>query len=250
MKHPFLAGGVALAAALNLAPALALGRLADVSVVDRDTGEVLTAHPHRGDFFVEGRPGARYSIRIRNAQGRRVLAVTSVDGINVVTGESAAPDQRGYVFDPWASYDIAGWRKSDAQIAAFEFTAVPRSYAARTGRADNVGVIGVALFREQQQRPVAPAPKLEAPADRYREQAANSRSLDPARAPSLGTGHGAREASVVTQVAFERARIEPDEVIRVRYDSHANLVALGVIRDAPAPRRPDPFPGAGYVPDP
>ncbi len=240
MKHPLVAAGVALAATLVLSPAFALGRVVDVSVVDRDTGEVLTAHPHRGEFFVEGRPGARYSIRIRNVQGQRVLAVTSVDGINVVTGETAAPDQRGYVFDAWASYDIAGWRKSDAQVAAFEFTAVPRSYAARTGRPDNVGVIGVALFRE---KAAAPAARLEAPAPaaEARDQASNSRSL--------GTGHGAREPSVVTQVAFERARTQPDEVVRVRYDSHANLVALGVIREPQ--RRPDPFPGAlGYVPDP
>ena len=39
------------------------------------------------------------------------LAVTAVDGINVVSGETAKFDQRGYVFDPWVAYDIAGWRK-------------------------------------------------------------------------------------------------------------------------------------------
>jgi hypothetical protein len=42
----------------------------------------------------------------------------------------------------------------------------------------------------------------------------------------------------------------PDEVISIRYDSHDNLVAMGIIR----PRRwhrPDPFPGEGrFVPDP
>jgi hypothetical protein len=55
-------------------------------------------------------------------------------------------------------------------------------------------------------------------------------------------------------VAFERAGSRPDEVIRVRYDSRANLVARGVL-PSPAPRshRPEAFPGGpqlGYVPDP
>lgn len=77
-----------------------------------------------------------------------------------------------------------------------------------------------------------------------------------APAPSLGTGHGRRESSVVTRVDFERAGPRPDEVIRVRYDSRANLLARGVIPSpdpAPQPRRPDPFPSGpqlGYVPDP
>ena len=35
-----------------------------------------------------------------------------------------------------------------SQTAAFYFTDLADSYAARTGRPDNVGVIGVALFRE------------------------------------------------------------------------------------------------------
>jgi hypothetical protein len=55
-------------------------------------------------------------------------------------------------------------------------------------------------------------------------------------------------------VPFERARSTPEEVIRIRYDSHENLLALGVIhRPPPRPRGLDPFPRSpqlGYVPDP
>ncbi|MET0293116.1 MAG: hypothetical protein ABW136_12215 [Steroidobacteraceae bacterium] len=270
MKRSLLIVSAALAATLAHPAAFAIGRVADISVVDRDTGEVLTTHPHRGEFWVEGRPGARYAIRIRNGQGQRVLAVTSVDGVNVVTGETAAVDQRGYVFEPWSSYDIAGWRKSDARIAAFEFTAVPKSYAAKTGRPDNVGVIGIALFREKQQPAILPG-RIDAPAPlpppppvpqdsasgasrawRAEAQAGANEPQSKSAAPALGTGHGRSEESTVTQVGFDRARTQPDEVIRVRYDSRANLVALGVIRDARPPRRPDAFPGTapGYVPDP
>ena len=53
---------------------------------------------------------------------------------------------------------------------------------------------------------------------------------------------------------FERRSSQPDEIIRIRYDSFDNLVAMGVIRRSP-PRdgAPEPFPDsplARYVPDP
>src|SRR6185295_2747740 len=51
--------------------------------------------------------------------------------------------------------EITGWRKSYSEAAAFYFTALPDSYAARTDRPDNVGVIGAAVFRERVVPPVA-----------------------------------------------------------------------------------------------
>ncbi len=256
-------------AAIMSAPALAVGRLAEVSVIDRDTGQTLPTHFHRGEYWVAGRPGAHYAIQIQSRDQRRLLAVTSVDGVNVVTGETAAVDQSGYVFDAWSGYDIAGWRKSDSEIAAFTFTSIPKSYAARTGRPQNVGVIGVALFRERslprvqapaQERRKAELLDQEAPAAARAESRASNEAADMASArgvpaaPSLGTGHGRREESVVSQVAFKRERAQPNEVIRIRYDSHSNLVAMGVIHQPqPRPKQLDPFPNSprlGYVPDP
>lgn len=261
-------------AGLASAQALAVGQLAEVSITDRDSGRTLTAHYHRGEYWVAGRPGARYAINIRNTQGQRLLAVTSVDGINVITGDTARFDQRGYVFDPWVGYDVTGWRKSDAQIAAFEFTSIPRSYAARTGRPDNVGVIGVALFRERvplvavqpahdnaaSVPPPAPLAKSRGEAEALDSATANAgqatdrRSERVVQAPTLGTGHGRRETSVVTNVDFVREQPQPNEIIRIRYDSQANLVAMGVIRLAPPARpRPQAFPdepALGYVPNP
>ena len=78
----------------------------------------------------------------------RMLAVVSVDGINAVTGETASADQNGYVLAPYQSFDILGWRKNLNEVAAFYFTQLPDSYAARTDRPNHVGVIGVAAFRE------------------------------------------------------------------------------------------------------
>ena len=123
--------------------------LAEVEIVDRVDGRVLPVYRKDGQAWVVGTPGREYSVRIRNVDGGRLLAVTSVDGVNVISGETAAPTQSGYVLDPWASVDIAGWRKNLARTAAFYFADLPDSYAARTGRPDHVGVIGVAVFRER-----------------------------------------------------------------------------------------------------
>jgi hypothetical protein len=79
----------------------------------------------------------------------RVLAVVSVDGVNVITGEDADPDQSGYVIEPDATVDIQGWRKDFERTAAFYFTDVGDAYASRTGRPGNLGVIGIAAFRER-----------------------------------------------------------------------------------------------------
>jgi len=71
----------------------------------------------------------------------------------------------------------------------------------------------------------------------------------------LGTAHGAREWSVVTQVDFERATSYPQWVQRIEYDTYAHLAAQGVIpSEDRVGRHPRPFPsetdGTGYVPDP
>ncbi len=68
---------------------------------------------------------------------------------NILTGDTASYDEGGYVFDPHESYEVTGWRKSTTQIAAFTFAPLPESYAARTGRPADVGVIGMAVFNER-----------------------------------------------------------------------------------------------------
>ena len=106
----------------------------DLQVVDRDTGQVLRVWRHGERQFVAGQPGDRYGLRVSNNTDGRLLVVLSVDGLNILTGETASYDQRGYVFRPHETYDLTGWRKSDTQVAAFTFAPLPQSYAARTGR--------------------------------------------------------------------------------------------------------------------
>src|SRR5208283_3175539 len=196
---------------------------------------------------------------------------------NVVSGEDAAFNQSGYVFAPGERYQVTGWRKSDAEVAAFTFTAASNSYAERTGRPANVGVIGVAIFRERPPEPVYAAPRIGgqlpyrevplanaarsslpgagndapssnaqaqagSPAPGYdalaRERTANAESAArvapsvvgaPAPLEKLGTGHGEREYSYTWHTEFVRLRPQPDEIIRIRYDSLENLIAMGII---------------------
>ena len=276
---------VATLAALSSTPAHAVGRLADIQVVDRDSGETLTVHRHQGEHWVAGRPGARYAVTVRNATAGRVLGVISVDGVNVISGETAAWQQTGYVLSPWQQHAITGWRKSDAEVAAFHFTASSASYAERTGRPAHVGVIGVAVFREKFRPPLppavlpwpsqrehggaesrsAPASAADATAEaqasnseapRERAESLAARRMAPAApmpAPRLGTGHGERESSHISHTTFERRGERPDELIRIRYDSRENLIAMGIIPTQAVPPRPNPFPGVtqpGYAPDP
>ena len=129
--------------------AAAVGRLADVTIYDRGVERTLAVYRHEGNFYVVGRPGSEYEIRVRNRTGAEILAVVSVDGVNAVSGETANWHQTGYVLAPYQTLTVKGWRKSLQQVAAFYFTRHANSYAARTGRPQNVGVIGVAVFRKR-----------------------------------------------------------------------------------------------------
>ncbi len=264
----------AFAACSGWASAHSAGRLAEVSIIDRDSGVPLQTYYHHGEYWVAGQPGARYAISVRNRLGERLLAVTSVDGINVVTGQTAGWDQSGYVFAPGEDYQITGWRKSEAEVADFAFATPPASYAGRTGRPQNLGVIGLALFRE---RTVAYLPPPYSPPIARNEAAeraspaassgatadaqVSSRAIEPAPPPSfgalppaLGTAHGEREYSYASRTSFIRRQPRPDEIVRIRYDSMEHLVALGIVRPPRQPfTQPEPFPGSGgygYVPDP
>jgi hypothetical protein len=256
-------------------PAAAVGNITDVVVYDRAQNRILPVHVHEGRHYVVGNPGNEYEIRLRNRQRADILTVVSVDGVDVITGETADWQQSGYVLGAQQGFGIKGWRKSLERTAAFYFTALPDSYAARTGRPDHVGVIGVAVFRKKPEPVVqyAPPPRLarsaeaEAPApsamadersarDVASGAGASSRAESPANAVQksarLGTGHGRSETSVVTYTEFERATAVPAEIITIYYDSHRNLVAQGVIRE-PSLARPSPFPQpfpARFAPDP
>ncbi len=66
----------------------------------------------------------------------------------MIDGRRASLTKRGYVLAPYGRVLIRGFRTSRLAVAAFRFGSVANSYAARTGDARNVGVVGVAVFSE------------------------------------------------------------------------------------------------------
>ena len=264
--------------ACALSPAACAGRpwpsasLVELELVDRDSGQVLDSYRHAGQRWVAGEPGHRYAVRLHNRSGQRVLAVLSVDGINAIDGRSAEPGQAGYVLGPWQALEINGWRKSLDAVAQFVFDDPAASYAARTGRPANIGVIGVAVFRERGTHPFPSAPisqarraadagqAAEAPAAAAGDAARSERRAggfaEPSPSPSLGTGHGAIEGSHAYYTGFER-EAAPAQLSELRYDTRAALLARGIAVEPPdyhgaylqARERPRAFPGA-FVPDP
>jgi hypothetical protein len=276
-------GLIAMAGGALASPAMAgAGSIADVEIFDRTAGRLLPVYWHGGRHYVAGQPGHEYEVRLRNNGDDRVLAVTSVDGVNVISGETASPAQSGYVLNRYDALSVAGWRKSMSRTAAFYFTALPDSYAARTDRPHDVGVIGVALFREARRveaenhdpriagrfpgetldciandgcakQPAADRGRTEgrvgaAPSEQSAAGAYDGVVQSPRVQEKLGTGHGRSEWSSASYTQFERASRTPDEIVTIYYDSHANLVASGVLPPM-HPRRPRAFP-AGFVPDP
>ena len=286
MKRPDLSrlalASLILSSCLSLPACARQMNLVDVQIQDQDTGGLLQRMHYSGRDYIAGQPGHRFAVTLQNRTGERVLAVVSVDGVNAVSGQTASSSQAGYVLDPWQRIEVSGWRKSYSDIAEFYFTDLPDSYAARTGRPDNVGVIGVAAFRERQPEPVpyyAPpqvgsidergyasdsarpaAESAAAPAAQAKSSSAlaganasydSMRRDQNATRQELGTGHGQRRYDPVAQTQFERESSRPNQIVSLFYDSYDALAARGVIPQPYYQRSssPDPFP-VGFVPDP
>lgn len=119
-----------------------------VALVD-EFGRPLPAVDVGSERYAVGQPGQRYQLAIENHTPQRWEIVASVDGLDIIDGRTAALHKRGYIVEPWSSVTIEGWRTSDSSIAAFRFGELPDSYAARKGQPRNIGVVGVAFFRER-----------------------------------------------------------------------------------------------------
>lgn len=197
-------------------------------------GQPVREYRHQGDWFIEGRKDARYAIRVINRTARRVEVVVTVDGLDVLDGRPGDyRTRRGYVLRPWQTYDIEGFRLDMGRVAAFRFSTVARSYAARTGDARNVGVIGVAFFPEERPRsrlPMGEIPRIGRPFPEREESPEEGAGGFRTRAESreigglgggMGSGKmdldvatGSAEASPAPSASLPAAR--PDRAARQR----------------------------------
>jgi hypothetical protein len=272
MTALFGLGSLLLATSCAAAP-LPGGRL----LRDRAAGYELTVlvdgvpaptYVHDGQTYVMGQLGAHYTLRVSNHSGRRIEAVVSVDGRDVVDGRPADfRTKRGYLVPAWGSIDIDGWRISHAEAAAFRFSSVPDSYTARTGSAREVGVVGVAVFPERYLPPTvyrypyqyrdrysyddlrgpssgSPAPRAEKKGDAAAAEAESPRAEGGLATPSarsesqpygrrsrpgLGTEYGEAVSSPIYEVEFVRANAaHPAAVLGLRYNDREGLLAMGI----------------------
>ena len=123
-------------------------------------GRPTKEYSQKGMTFIEARHGTNYTVKLKNDNGYKVMAVLSVDGLDVITGKPAEDSNKGYILDPYSSVEIKGYRVSDETSAAFVFTSKGKSYVQQaTGDSRNSGVIGVRVFGEKQ----TPSPVIQQP---------------------------------------------------------------------------------------
>ncbi len=210
-----------------------------------------------GRYYFAARKGADYTIVLTNRTRWRLGADIDVDGLNVISGERDRPGIPGrmYVLDAWESATIRGWRTSLEEVRRFEFVDEERSYAARSGKAnDKMGWVEIAVYREQRAFVARPAPlsredrdedtrrydgeASKAPAAPGPRAAARGGSADsteavaesaPVREPRSypGTGWGRSAEDRVRVVSFDYDP-HPVENVTLRYEYASGLRALGI----------------------
>lgn len=146
-----------------------------------ENGQTMPLKQQGSKIHLQGKAGERYQLFYYNYNKNQIYEViTTVDGLDVINGTAGSFKNSGYVLYPERTLTIAGFRKSNNEVAAFRFSKANDTYAANTEAGDvrNIGVIGTAIFRlVDPKRPVQntyrpkpnafPNEKGYAPAPRY-----------------------------------------------------------------------------------
>lgn len=242
------------------------------------SGNAVTEYKKDGETYIEGRKGSEYSIRVKNNSNKKILAVVSVDGLDVIEGKEANYKSRGYILNPYESTIIEGWRTDNNHIRKFYFAdKFYDSYSQKTGHGtQNTGVIGLAVFYPKAKMPVinnwdydiyfpkywyqpdghypgwgAEARTLNAvgaTTETLSAQSYNTSSLSKSAATrriksdeNVATGMGRKEESRVTASFFERADY-PVTVFQMQYRTRKELERLGIKIHSRITEKPNAFP--------
>jgi hypothetical protein len=235
--------------------------------------------------WVEAREGARYAVEVKNDFYNRVLAVVSVDGLNVINGKyedsSSAP---GYILHSHSNIKIPGWKISADDVREFYFTHKENSYSRKIGADErNIGVIAAAIYKEKitwtytttywppiNYPPITTWPEsipwtvynnvvpcndvrtisscMASPAGGTSEVLRSANFLSSSIAPEAATGSGEVKDFRTHKVSFGERELETTLVIY--YDTLEGLRRRGIDVSATRNEFPKPFPnGDGYCPD-
>jgi len=119
-------------------------------------GRKVKEYRHNGLTFIEAKEGTEFSIEVKNHLGARVLAIVSIDGLDIIEGKPATAKSKGYIVGANSCETFNGWRVNDNQVGAFKFTTSDKSYATERGVGQNNGVIAIKLIEEK----CAPVPQF------------------------------------------------------------------------------------------
>ena len=220
--------------------------------------EVLQA---RGRRYVEALAGEEYELRVYNPLPVRVAVALSVDGLNTIDARRTASwDASKWVIEPYQTIHVSGWQMSSNRARRFYFTTERDSYAAKLGRAADLGVITAVFYREEAAATrVIPPPRYD---DRVQPQkrsedgakqrdgrgiewgAGRSAGNTAAAPPRPDDSHAATGIgrSVHHDVTWIDMRLDrrPAAEFSVRYEYRDALVRLGVL-PRPRPYDEDPL---------
>ena len=230
---------------------------------------------HQGDTFLPVAEGDVFTIRVQNTTRENVVAIVSVDGRSVMTGDEASHNDSGYLVRAGRSTVIEGYRRGMHKVKEFK---VGRDYEEsygekRSGSDLNDGVIGVAIIPEQKRirkstkkymfdRTKTSIPRGMSGQACYPDSNDNAElyssmdacSLDgkvPTRGVgSVGTVMGEEKESHVHEVDVD-IDYNRKSVVVLYYDTVPALRAMGVPVDTKI-GRPNPFPAEPdhlYCPD-
>ena len=239
-------------------------------------GSSAKEYYHNGSHYIEGKEGSKFSLRMRNNSGARVLFVPTIDGLSVMSGDEASFESRGYIVKAYDSVTIDGWRTSNSNVAQFFFSNPKGSYAKKIKKGNNLGVIGCAVFKEKVQQPevqlkwvssgswgVGGGGKLSGGANYFSDasmpimptgnvtaNATNSlfacSTASAAPIQSLGTGFGNDKYSPTHVVSFDK-ETSPETIFSIYYNTRKGLEDMGVEFRKPIYVTPSAFPNEeGY----
>lgn len=208
---------------------------------------------HDGQYFIEGREGSPFIIKLKNDTSSKIKAIISVDGISIIDGNPAGEKSQGYVISPLSTETFVGWRTSETTVNEFYFSNKRKSYVNRTdANPANIGVIGAMIFSEEQRNyysyatpTIGTYPVYSTTGFPYNasDVYTGTRGISTIATSSanIGTGFGNEVQSNSYQDYYSIFRTNPDEILCVYYDDRQGLEKRGIIVD-PTKSYPNAFP--------
>lgn len=118
--------------------------MVDIQFVSDEHGPLPVVQKY-GKTYLAAEANEPYSIYLFNKTNERVLAVLSVDGKNIITGQNASSNQQGYVIEANGHTKIESWGYSNLPLVFLN----PEDNFGKKGKNLKEGTIGVAIFSEQ-----------------------------------------------------------------------------------------------------